>query len=44
MVIAQMMTLRMKMLQKWMMRLYIVVAPEDFFLIFYMKGINFERT
>ena len=30
MVIAQMMTLRMKMLQKWMMRLYIVVAPEDF--------------
>ena len=32
MVIAQMMTLRMNMLQKWMMRLYIVVAPEDFFL------------
>ena len=31
MVIAQM-TLRMKMLQKWMMRLYIVVAPEDFFI------------
>ena len=41
MVIAQMITLRMKILQKWMMRLYIVVAPEDFF---YMKGINFERT
>ena len=24
-------TLGMKMLQKWMMRLFIVVAPEDFF-------------
>ena len=41
MVVAQMMTLRMKMLQKLMMMIYIVVVPEYFF---YMKGINFERT